>query len=391
LKAHHKHEFFAASMNFDMAQTDKLGVFVEDMRRGGIECLPPDINASKAHFTVENGAVRYALGALKGVGEKAMESLVEERTGGGPFGSLEDFAARIDPRLLNRRQLESLAGAGAFDNLKPDRAAVYAAAETILAHAASAHEQRTSGQAGLFGVNSAEAAPIRLPRDASWTQAQGMAAERDAFGFYFSAHPVDAQRHLLDAPKVRTFAELGEMRIAEGERAGATMAALVEGVRWRVSAKGRRYMVASLSDRSGQFEATVFDAEPSAAVEAAVKGGGCGLLTVELDRRGGDDAPRVTIKHFQPLSDLAKRTRLQMAIHVTAAAAIELAVHALVDARGGNGMVTFVVPITSGGTAEIVAGRDFTLDGELAIRMERAIGEGTVELSTQEAKLALVG
>src|SRR5207237_1723425 len=120
LKAHHRAEFYAASMSFDMAQTDRLAAFVEDMRRGGADCLPPDINASHAHFTVEDGVVRYALGALKGVGEKAMEALVEERTSGGPFTSLEDFAARIDPRLLNRRQLESLAGAGGFDSVKAD-------------------------------------------------------------------------------------------------------------------------------------------------------------------------------------------------------------------------------------------------------------------------------
>ena len=118
LKAHHLAEFYAASKIFDMALTDKLSIFVEDMRRGGVECLPPDINASHAHFTVEQGNVRYALGALKGVGEKAMEALVEERERGGPFLSLEDLAARIDPRLLNRRQLESLAGAGAGDPLK---------------------------------------------------------------------------------------------------------------------------------------------------------------------------------------------------------------------------------------------------------------------------------
>ena len=97
LKAHHRAEFYAASMSFDLAQTDKLALFVEDIRRGGVECLPPDINASHAHFTVENGAVRYALGALKGVGEKAMEALVAERERGGPFSSLEDFAARDRP------------------------------------------------------------------------------------------------------------------------------------------------------------------------------------------------------------------------------------------------------------------------------------------------------
>jgi DNA polymerase-3 subunit alpha len=392
LKAHHRAEFYAASMSFDMALTDKLGIFVEDMRRGELECLPPDINASQAFFTVEDGTVRYALGALKGVGEKAMEALVEERERGGPFASLEDFAGRIDPRLLNRRQLESLAGAGAFDRISnAERAAVFGAAETILAHAASAHDQRTSGQAGLFGSNPAEMAPIRLPRDASWTVAGRMAAEREAFGFYFSAHPIDAARHLLAAYKVRTFADLAEIRIAEGERAGATMAALAEGVRWRVSARGRRYMVASLSDRSGQFEATVFDDEPSNALEAAAKAGACGLLTVELDRRAGDDLPRVTIKRFQPLEALAKQTRLQMTVRVPDSGKAERLVRELADARGGNGMLRFLVPIASGGEAAILVGRDYALDEELAARIERVTGEGSVDLSAQEPpKLALV-
>ena len=391
LKAHHRAEFYAASMSFDVALTDKLAMFVEDMRRGEVECLPPDINASDAHFTVENGAVRYALGALKGVGEKAMDELVAERSSGGPFKSLEDFAARIDPRLLNRRQLESLAGAGAFDALKNERAAVFDAAETILAHAASAQEQRETGQAGLFGVNSAEAAPIRLPREASWSLAQRMAAERDAFGFYFSAHPVDAAKHLLAAHKVKTFAEVAEFRINEGERVGATMAGLVEDTRWRTSARGRRYMMATLSDSSGQFLATAFDDEATSALEAAAKAGQCGLLTVELDRRAGDETPRVTIKRIQLLSELSKRTRLEMTVRVTNGQAAALVSKELREALGGNGRVRFILPLTSGGEAVVIAGRDFALDAELAARIERIAGEGSVDLSAQEPpRLALV-
>ena len=391
LKAHHRAEFYAASMSFDVALTDKLAIFVEDMRRGEVECLPPDINASDAHFTVENGAVRYALGALKGVGEKAMDELVAERSSGGPFKSLEDFAARIDPRLLNRRQLESLAGAGAFDALKNERAAVFEAAETILAHAASAQEQRETGQAGLFGVNSAEAAPIRLPREASWSLAQRMAAERDAFGFYFSAHPVDAAKHLLAAHKVKTFAEVAEFRINEGERVGATMAGLVEDTRWRTSARGRRYMMATLSDSSGQFLATAFDDEATSALEAAAKAGQCGLLTVELDRRAGDETPRVTIKRIQLLSELSKRTRLEMTVRVTNGQAAALVSKELREALGGNGRVRFILPLTSGGEAVVIAGRDFALDAELAARIERIAGEGSVDLSAQEPpRLALV-
>jgi DNA polymerase-3 subunit alpha len=397
LKAHHPAEFFAASMSFDMAQTDKLASFVEDIRRSGVDCLPPDVNASRADFSVEEGAkglgVRYALGALKGVGEKAMEALVAEREAHGSYKSLDDFSERIDPKLLNRRQLESLAAAGAFDALNADRPAVHAAAETILAHAAAAHDQRTSGQHGLFGGggNSAGVAPIRLPKEARWTLAERMAAERDAFGFYFSAHPVDAQRHLLAAHKVRSFADLSNLPLGEG-RSAATMAGLIEGARWRTSAKGRRYLMATISDASGQYEATVFDDEPSAALEAAAKSGACGLMSVELDRRPGEDSPRVTVKRFQPLDSLAKRTRLLMTVHIADASAVSAIAREVAEARGGNGVIRATMPIGGGREAALVLGRDFHLDADLAARLTRVLGEGAVELSAQEPpRLALVG
>ena len=392
LKAHHAPEFFAASMSFDTAQTDKLALFVDDMRRAGIDCLPPDINASEASFDVHNGQVRYALGALKGVGEKAMEALVAERRANGPFTSLDDFAERIDPRQLNRRQLESLAAAGAFDSLNPDRASVFAAAETILAHAASAADSRTSGQGGLFGGPSdAGVAPIRLP-NAHWTLAARMAAERDAFGFYFSAHPVDSQRHLLAAHKVRRFTDLAALPApAEGGRSQSMMAAMVEGTKWATSAKGRRYMRVTMSDPSGQFDATAFDDEPCAALEAAAKSGECGLLTVELDRRPGDDVPRVAIKRFQPLDSLAKRTRLQMEICLKEAGQVPAIANELAKAKGGTGIVRFRVTLSGDRKAQLLAGRDFTLDADLAARIERLLGPDTVELSVQTPpQLAIV-
>ncbi|WP_394999753.1 DNA polymerase III subunit alpha [Sphingomonas sp.] len=392
LKAHHAPEFFAASMSFDTAQTDKLALFVDDMRRAGIDCLPPDINASEASFDVHNGQVRYALGALKGVGEKAMEALVAERRANGPFTSLDDFAERIDPRQLNRRQLESLAAAGAFDCLNPDRAAVFAAAETILAHAASAADSRTSGQGGLFGGPSdAGVAPIRLP-NVHWTLAARMAAERDAFGFYFSAHPVDSQRHLLAAHKVRRFTDLAALPApAEGGRSQSMMAAMVESTKWATSAKGRRYMRVTISDPSGQFEATAFDDEPCAALEAAAKSGECGLLTVELDRRPGDDVPRVAIKRFQPLDSLAKRTRLQMEICLKEAGQVPAIANELAKAKGGTGIVRFRVTLSGDRKAQLLAGRDFTLDADLAARIERLLGPDTVELSVQTPpQLAIV-
>jgi len=387
LKAHYPVEFYAASMCFDIHQTDKLSIFAEDMRRLGIQCLPPSINASEAEFSVEphgdGHAVRYALGALKGVGEKAMEQLVEERRLNGPFKGLDDFAGRVDPRLLNRRQIESLAGGGAFDDISPDRATVFAAAETILAVANSAADQRTSGQGGLFGEGPAAVAPIRMPTGEAWSLAEKMAQEKDAIGFYFSAHPVDSYRHLAQAHGARTFAALSAMpATAEGGRTMAVMAGMVEDARWRTSAKGRRYMMASISDSSGQFMATVFDDMIVESLEKAAKEGACGLFTVELDRKPGEEAPRVTIKSMQSFDDLARRTRLQLDVEVEGPDALPRLAAAVANARGGNGFLCLKARFAEG-EADLILGRDFRLDAELAARIERVEGVSSVKLTVR--------
>jgi DNA polymerase-3 subunit alpha len=395
LKTHYPVEFYAASMCFDMAQTDKLAIFVDDMRRMGVHCLPPSINSSEAEFSVEpfedGHAVRYALGALKGVGERAMEQLVDERRLNGPFASLDDFAARIDPRLVNRRQIESLAGGGAFDGIA-ERWAVAAAAETILSAASSAADARTSGQGGLFGEGPANVVPIRMPSGENWTLAQRMAAEKESFGFYFSAHPVDNYRHLAQAHGARRFGELAAMPAsADGGRTGAVMAGLVEEVRWRTSARGRRYMMATLSDPSGQFEATIFDDAVAEQVGNAAKAGGCVLMNVELDRRPGEETPRVTIRSLQSFEGLARRSRLQIEVEVADGEALRRLAAIVAGERGGTGQLLLKADLGFG-EADLVLGRDFTVDAELAARLERVEGVTHVRLSVVEApRLALVG
>ena len=407
LKAHHKPEFYAASMAYDIALTDKLGVWADDLRRSQVPLHGPCVNASAADFTVEDGAVRYGLGALKGVGEAAMARLVDERTANGPFRDLDDFAMRVDPRVLNRRQLEALAASGAFEALVRGRdgggrAGVFAAAETILAHAASAHEARTSGQGGLFGEAGAGAPPIRLPRAAQWTMAETMAAEKDAFGFYFSAHPTDRFRHLAQAHGARSFAALATMTVSDAPpergpdgrpapRPSVMMAALVEEARWRTSARGRRYLMATCSDASGQFVATCFDDTASADLEAAARTGGCGLMTVELDRRPGEETPRVTVRAIRPFEGMANITRLAMTVAVDSPDAVAALAGLLGTARGGRSELRLVVALPDGGVATLLLGCDFMLDAECAAATERLPGVTDVALEPLRALLALAG
>jgi len=392
LKAHHPHEFFAASMAYDIHQTDKLAIFADDMRRLDIEALSPDINKSLADFHVEKTeaglAVRYALGALKGVGERAMELLVEEREARGAFKSLDDFAKRVDPRLLNKRQLETLAAAGAFDVIEPNRAGVHAAAETILAVAQRTHESRTSGQGGLFGESEPSGGAINLPRSAVWSLADKIAAEKDAFGYYFSAHPLDRYAHLVRSQGAREIATLNEVPIPEGGRVGATIAALIEDARWRTSARGNRYMMATISDTSGQTLCSCFDEFASKDMEDAARAGGCALLTVELDKRPGEDTPRVSIKRVQPFESIANTARLIVDLEVTDAAVLPRLAELIGGERGGRSTVRVWAPFGVEGQAEVVIGRTFRIDEEMVERIRGLPGIAKAVFGRPEVTLA---
>jgi DNA polymerase-3 subunit alpha len=395
LKAHHAPEFYAASMSFDMALTDKLSVFVDDMRRLGVTCLPPDINASEADFSVEaheeGYAVRYALAALKGVGERAMEELVAERQAKGRFASLGNFAKRVDPRLLNKRQLETLAAGGAFDSVDAHRPGIVAVVDTIMATAARLHDQRVSGQGGLFGESDGGDAAIKPLATARWSIAERMEQEKEAFGFYFSAHPVDRHRLLAQMHGARSYATLGELPIPEGQRTGAAMAALVEDARWRTSARGRRYLMATLSDATGQFVATCFDDAVAADLEEAAKAGGCGLLTVELDRRAGEETPRVTVKRIQPFEGLASHARVAIMLTLSDPAAVPAIAALVAGARGGRGELRVRMTLPDGQEVRVLLGRDFLLDAELAAQLEAMHGVDDLAFTTSETRLALVG
>ncbi|MEO6093331.1 MAG: DNA polymerase III subunit alpha, partial [Novosphingobium sp.] len=310
LKAHYPHEFFAASMCFDMHQSEKLAVFVDDMRRGGFAVLPPDINASEAEFTVEETdhghAVRYALAGIRNVGEKAMEAIVAEREQGGPFRGLEDLSRRAPAGTINRRQLEALAAAGAFDSLEPNRAKVLASVDMLLAAADEAERGRTSGQAGLFGGGDHDEPALRLAEAAEWSRAERMAKERECFGFYFAAHPVEHYRQIASANGARSHTSLvtgGASGEGDGRR-GAVMAALVEGVQRRKTRKGRDFVTAEFSDQSGQFSASCFEEALVEPFQRWAAEGCCVLLNVELDAPNPGEAPRITVRAARPLAEV---------------------------------------------------------------------------------------
>ncbi len=300
LKANYPVAFLAASMTLDLGNTDKLNVFRQEMGRLGIRLLTPDINRSSDVFTVETleggeQAIRYALAAIKGVGQPAMQALVAERRNSGAFKDLWDLARRLDTRLVNKRQLEHLAAAGAFDGLNPNRAQVFASVETVVTFAHATAAERDSGQNSLFGGGSALTPPPLKPLE-PWEPLEQLKHEFDAIGFYLSAHPLDSYARTLDRLGVVRAAALATR--ARNASTRAKMAGIVVTRQIRQSRSGNRFAFVQVSDPSGVFEVTMFS-EVLNTVRELLEAGQALLLTVDIQQQNDD--LRLFCQDAQPL------------------------------------------------------------------------------------------
>jgi DNA polymerase-3 subunit alpha len=256
LKANHPVEFMAGVMNCDIHLTDKLATYADEVRRTlGIEIVPPCVNRSAATFTVAEGKIVYALGALKNVGVDAMRLVVEAR-GTKPFVNLHDFARRVDMKRVGKRPLEMLARAGGFDQLDPNRRRVLGSLDALIAYSAAIHEQRGSSQVSLFGEAGDDLPEPRLPQMDDWLPNERLSEEHAGVGFYLSGHPLDDYMPPLKRSGVKSLSEVA----AAAERAPlvAKMAGSVAGRQERKSARGNRFAFVQLSDPTGLYEVTVF-------------------------------------------------------------------------------------------------------------------------------------
>jgi DNA polymerase-3 subunit alpha len=370
LKANHPVEFLAASMTLDMGNTDKLSIFRQELDRLGIPLRSPDINHSGADFSVErdeaeagpeggtpSGAIRYALAAVKNVGRAAMDALVAERAAQGPFRDLFEVARRLDSRVVNKRQLESLVCAGAFDTLSPNRAQTFAAVETMVRYAHLASSERESQQQSLFGGDDPGSAPaFALPDVPDWPVADRLAHEFAAVGFYLSAHPLDAYGKTLARLDVVSSADLpGKLN---GGALRVKLAGTMLGKQERTSARGNRFAFVQLSDASGIFEVVMFSETLAAARELLELGT---ALLIVAEARLEDDAPRITAQQVQALDAAAAGADTSLKVYVDAVAPIASLRGIMERERRGRGHIVLIVPLAEGREAEV------TLPGRFAI------------------------
>ena len=300
LKANYPVEFLAASMTLAMGNTDKLAEFRAEAERLAIKVEPPSINRSGVEFDVAGNTIHYALAALRGVGRQAVESILAARSER-PFADLGDFARRINPRAVNKRVLESLVAAGAFETIEKNRARTFAVVDTMLATAQRAHEDAAIGQSELFG-GAAAPVPIVLPAVENWLPAERLQREYDAVGFFLSGHPLDDYASALKRLRVQSWSEFARA-VKAGAGAGRVAGTVVARTERRTK-NGTKMGIIGLSDPSGHYEAVLF-AEGLAQYRDLLEPGTAVLLFLTAEVQG--DEVRARIQSVEPLDQAAAK------------------------------------------------------------------------------------
>jgi DNA polymerase III subunit alpha len=380
MKANYPVEFLAASMTLAMGNTDKLAEFRDEAKRLDIKVDPPSINCSGVEFDVAGNTIHYALAALRGVGKLAVQSMLAAR-GPEPFKDLADFARRIDPRALNKRVLENLVAAGAFDAMEANRARLFAAVDTTLGTAQRAHADATLGQSELFG-GPAAAEPLVLPRVEPWLPAERLRREYEAVGFFLSGHPLDDYAAALKRLRVQSWAEFSRA-VKSGASAGRVAGTVVARTERRTKT-GNKMGIIGLSDPSGQYEAVLF-AEGLAQYRDLLEPGSAVLLFLTAEVQGDD--VRARVQSAEPLDRAAAKVQKGLRVFLRDDQPIEDVAKRLEPIRTGaknggghgDGEVSVVLMLGSGNEVEVKLPGHFKVSPQIAGAIKAVAGVVTVE------------
>ncbi len=321
LKAHYPIEFTAANLTVESSNSDKIKEFVDEARRAHLAILPPSVNHSQRYFGVEQKAIRYGLGAIKGVGTRVADSIAAERRRGGPYTSLDDLCDRLEANLLNKTALEALVQAGAFDGLGRSRSDHFAAIESALRNSAKAREDRRRGQKMLFAPP-APAEPVSRggPLPNEWPEHERLAREKESLGFYLSGHPFEKRGAFLRRIAGHTTASLA------GVEGGTTMriAGMISSVRVLQIKQGKnagqKMARFQLEDLDGQVAVTCF-ARTYATMKDRIVEDAIVFLSGRLDANSEERA--LLLDQLEPAAEVVRREVSGIVLHLRGALATD--------------------------------------------------------------------
>jgi DNA polymerase III subunit alpha len=359
LKANFPVEFLAASMTLDMGNTDKLQVFRDEAVRVGIKVAPPSINASAIDFSVRDGVIFYSLAALKNVGMGAVQGLIAAREAGGRFNSLGDFAKRVQGAVMNKRALESMAKAGAFDEINPNRAQVLAGVETLIATSTRTSAEADAGQNDLFGAATGTKEELVLPSRDVWLPMERLTNEFEAVGFYLSGHPLDDYMKPLSKIGVDTWAAFQQKALTKGATAGK-LAGTITHRQERRSKSGNKFAFVGFSDPTGAFEAICFS-DTLAAARDLLEPGKAVIARVECDLEG--EEIKLRLQGVEVLDKAAAAIVQGLTIFVRDTKPLDSIAMRL--GAGGKAPVRMILQLESGREVEMALGNKFAITPQI--------------------------
>jgi DNA polymerase-3 subunit alpha len=305
LKTHNPLEFMSALLTSQAGNTSQVVKYINECREMGVKVLPPDVNSPEFTFTpVENGAqsgIRFGLGAIKNVGQSAVESIVKAREAGGPFGSLYDFCDRVDLGAVNRRMIESFIKAGAMDSLEGTRAQLFAIIDSAMETGARTWRDRESGQSGLFAtlIEEQPAAEHPLPNLPDWTGQAKLTNEKEMLGFYITGHPLDQYMDKVKELATHTSATLEGL----SKNTEVALCGILTGVQRRRSKEGKLWASVQIEDLEGAIEGMVFSTQYERLTPALAEDKAVLVRGLVLPEENGP--PKVSVQDIVPL-DVAR-------------------------------------------------------------------------------------
>ncbi len=376
LKAHYPTEFMCAVMSLDMTNVDKLLLYKEECKKMGIAVLPPDINHSLSEFAVEGNNIRYALAAIKSVGAANMQAIVEEREKRGKFKDISDFIHRVDIRQINRRQLEQLVKAGAFDCLDKSRGKLFANIDTIISHIASATELKTSSQKSLFGVEELQS-KVSLNDKPDWPELEKLQIEAEAVGFYLSAHPLDSYKKGMERLGVKKYVEVMQ-GLRTGDSLRSKLAGCVNSFQKRISKSGNKYAFLEMSDGTSNFEGLLFS-DALTRYEDVINSGNPLLISVTIDKKEEDANPRMMINSVETLDQAIAEIADGLEISIDDVSAVKPLKDILNKDRRGRNKI-YIKPINSQWDVTISLPDGFALFGDTLTQIRSLPGISVKEI-----------
>lgn len=367
LKANHPIEFMAASMTYDIGNTDKLCLFRQELERMGITLLPPDVQRSYKDFAVEvlpdgKKAIRYALSAIKGVGAHGMSLLVHNRNENGKYQDLADFFRRVDYGSCNRKTLENLAKAGAFDTLSPNRAQLIANIDLLMGYGQRLQAEKASGQVNLFGGDDQNSLPA-LRKVQNWDSMTKLQEEFSAIGFFLSAHPLDQFKVILERLQIVPILELS-WRARGASMTRFRIAGVVLSTTVKKSKSGNTFAFVQLSDSSGVIEMMVFS-EVLAANRQILETGKRVMASVDVQAQ--EEGVRLTCFKLESLDEALERVQSGLIITLNGSEGLQLLHQKLMSKQGEGGSkqtISLKMMCGAGKEAEI------SLDGRYQLSQE---------------------